>query len=327
VNPAVRLLASAGVHLAARGLARGRLSILIYHRVLAQADAINTWDVTAAQFDAHMAQLAAHFAPLPLEEAVDRLGRNALPNGAVCVTFDDGYADNFSVALPILQRHRIPATFFIATGYLNGGRMWNDTVGEAVRAAEGDQLDLTAVGLGQLPLGDGASRRGTIVRILDAIKHRPPGAREEAVQYIVGKVGKPLRDDLMLGDAQVLALRRAGMAIGAHTRTHPILSNVDAQAARTEIADSRRYLGDLLREPVTLFAYPNGKPQLDYRAEHARMVREAGFRAAVSTAHGVAAPGCDPYQLPRQGPWDRDPVTFSLRLARSYLGAGAPAAV
>jgi peptidoglycan/xylan/chitin deacetylase (PgdA/CDA1 family) len=326
MNPAVRLLASAGVHLAARGLARGRLSILIYHRVLPQPDAINTWDVTAAEFDAQMRQLAAHFAPLPLEEAVERLGRDALPRGAVCVTFDDGYADNVNVALPILQRHAVPATFFIATGYLNGGRMWNDTVGEAVRAAHGAQLDLADLGLGVLPLGDGAARRGSIVRILDAIKHRPPREREAAVRRIVDKVGQPLRDDLMMSDAQVIALRRAGMAVGAHTRSHPILSKLDATDVREEIESSRRYLCELLREPITLFAYPNGKPCVDYRAEHVRMVREAGFRAAVSTAHGVARPGSDRYQLPRQGPWDRNPLTFSLRLATSYVGAALPAA-
>jgi peptidoglycan/xylan/chitin deacetylase (PgdA/CDA1 family) len=312
-------LTHAGVHLVARGLSRRRLSILMYHRVLPGADPINTWDVTAEEFDAQMAALAAHFAPLPLGEAVQRLARGDLPAGAVCVTFDDGYADNLTVALPILQRRGIPATFFIATAYLNGGRMWNDTVVEAVRAAPGQQLDLAAIGLGSLALGDAPARRACIERILKAIKHRPNDEREQAVRRLVEQVGKPLPDDLMLTDAQLLALRRSGMEIGGHTAHHPILANLSADAARREIVEGRERLVELLREPVALFAYPNGKPQRDYTYVHVQMVRCAGFTAAVSTADGVASAASDRYQLPRQPPWDRNPVTFSLRLAKSYL--------
>jgi peptidoglycan/xylan/chitin deacetylase (PgdA/CDA1 family) len=323
--PAARRLASTAVHLIARGLSRRRLSILMYHRVLPASDPINTWDVTAEEFDAQMRALAAHFAPLPLREAVERLAHDALPPGAVCVTFDDGYADNCTVALPILQRHAIPATFFIATAYLNGGRMWNDTVVEAVRAAAAELLDLKGIGLGSLPLGAAASRRATIETILKGIKHRPNEERERAVRHLVDQVGMPLPDDLMLTDAQLLALRRSGMEIGAHTDRHPILANLPSASAREEIVAGRERLVELLREPVRLFAYPNGKPRRDYGYEHVQMVRAAGFAAAVSTADGVASAGCDPYQLPRQPPWDRNPVTFSLRLAKSYLNTTSSA--
>jgi peptidoglycan/xylan/chitin deacetylase (PgdA/CDA1 family) len=320
-----RFLTDSGVHLLARGLARRRLSILMYHRVLPEPDPINTWDVTADEFDAQMSALAAHFAPLPLGEAVARLARNDLPAGAVCVTFDDGYADNLTVALPILQRRGVPATFFIATAYLNGGRMWNDTVVEAVRAAAGERLELDTIGLGSLALGDGTSRRATIEHILKGIKHRPNAEREHAVRHLVEQVGRPLPDDLMLTDAQLLALRHNGMEIGAHTACHPILANLSADAAREEIVAGRERLVELLREPVRLFAYPNGKPRRDYGYEHVQMVREAGFAAAVSTADGVATSASDVYQLPRQPPWDRNPVTFALRLAKSYLRSSSNA--
>ena len=116
---------------------RARLSILIYHRVLAQDDPINNWDATAGVFEAHMRALAANFSPLLLSDAVARLANGSLPARAACVTFDDGYADNVEVALPILMRHGIRAAFFIASGYLTGRRMWNDTVVEAVRRRHG----------------------------------------------------------------------------------------------------------------------------------------------------------------------------------------------
>jgi len=111
-----------------------RLSILIYHRVLPGPDPLNNWDPTAAEFESQIRALSRFFTPLALGEAVERLRKGTLPAHAACVTFDDGYRDNVDVALPILRRHGVPATFFIATGYLNGGRMWNDTVIESIRS-------------------------------------------------------------------------------------------------------------------------------------------------------------------------------------------------
>src|SRR5512143_3272728 len=99
----------------APGGARGRLSILIYHRVLATSDPLNNWDPTAAQFDRQMQMLSAYFTPLLLADAIERMVAGRLPPRAVAVTFDDGYSDNVQAALPILLRHGVAATFFIAS--------------------------------------------------------------------------------------------------------------------------------------------------------------------------------------------------------------------
>ena len=127
-------LRGAGALTAASG-GGGRLSILVYHRVLPRSDAMLAGEVEAAAFDWQMALLAEYFQVLPLSEAVHRLHSGTLPARAACVTFDDGYADNHDTALPILQKWRLPATFFIATAYLDGGWMWNDAVTESLRQA------------------------------------------------------------------------------------------------------------------------------------------------------------------------------------------------
>jgi peptidoglycan/xylan/chitin deacetylase (PgdA/CDA1 family) len=118
----------------------------------------------------------------------------------------------------------------------------------------------------------------------------------------------------MMRDDDVRSLRGSGMEIGAHTATHPILTRLSSADARREINESREYLTAILSEPVSLFAYPNGKPGQDYTAEHVHMVRDAGFGAAVSTAWGVASKDADLFQLPRFTPWDRGPGKFALRL-------------
>lgn len=293
---------------------RSRLSILIYHRVLPGPDALNNWDPTAAEFEGQIRALSRFFTPLPLSEAVERLRKGTLPAHAACVTFDDGYRDNVDVALPILRRHAVPATFFIATGYLNGGRMWNDTVIESIRRCEPPDLDLTSLGLGIVPLSTAELRREAIGKILSALKHLPGGEREAKVAGIEAIVDTTLPRDLMMRDQDVRALRAAGMEIGAHTASHPILTRLASVDARREIDQSHERLTAILGEPVSLFAYPNGKPGQDYAAEHVRMVRDAGFSAAVSTAWGVASMDSDLFQLPRFTPWDRRPARFALRL-------------
>jgi peptidoglycan/xylan/chitin deacetylase (PgdA/CDA1 family) len=302
---------------------RARLSVLIYHRVLVHDDPLNTWDVTAEVFEAQMRVVAENFVPLPLAEAVGRLAVGELPSRAACVTFDDGYRDNAEVALPILQRHGVPATFFVATGYLDGDCMWNDKIIEALRSMPGPILDLQAWGLPVLEIGDIQSRRRAIQQILPALKYRPSAEREACAEHLKMATAVPAASSLMMGEAHVRALRAAGMEIGAHSVTHPILANVAIDQARREIVESGQRLGEILREPIRLFAYPNGKPGQDYGPEHVRMVRDAGYSAAVSTAWGVAAAGVDPYQLPRFTPWDRTPGRFGLRLLRNMRNVAA----
>ena len=128
---------------------RGKLSILIFHRVLSKADPLLPSEPSAAQFDALLRHIKTRFAVLPLSDAVRRLYDGTLPAGALAITFDDGYADNLAVAAPILQRYGIPATVFISTGYLDGRCMWNDLVIEAFRSSKQAELDLTTLSLGK----------------------------------------------------------------------------------------------------------------------------------------------------------------------------------
>ena len=130
------MLLKALFHLMSPGGARARLSVLIFHRVLPEPDPLFPDEMHARRFDVLCGWLTSWFKVLPLDEAVARLKAGTLPARAVCITFDDGYADNHHVALPILRRHGLVATFFIATGFLDGGRMWNDTVIEAIRACK-----------------------------------------------------------------------------------------------------------------------------------------------------------------------------------------------
>lgn len=315
------MLAKTGRLLWPRGT-KGRLAVLIYHRVLAAPDPLRPWDVDHAQFDRQMRLLKGRFEVLPLREGVQRLRDGTLPPLAVSITFDDGYRDNHAQALPILERYGLPATFFIATGYLDGGCMWNDMVIEAVRR-EGGVLDLEEAGLGRHAVKSLAEKLAVIKSLLPKLKYLPFAVRDGISRRLAKKAGVTDIAEIMMSSDQVRALRAAGLAIGAHTVRHPILANETLADARQDIAQSKRFLEDLLQAPVDAFAYPNGRPGKDYRVEHIELLKQAGFRYAVSTAWGIADREADNYQLPRMLPWDRGMVRFQARFLRTLWDARA----
>jgi peptidoglycan/xylan/chitin deacetylase (PgdA/CDA1 family) len=285
-RPLLRLLSPGG---------RRGLSIMIYHRVLAAPDPLFPGEIDRHAFGRHLSLLKSSFNVLGLEQAVLLARAGALPPRAACITFDDGYADNATEALPMLQRYGLTATFFVATGFLDGGRMWNDTVIELVRRAPGPYFDARTAGLGRLPLPDPAARRGVIGTLLGHLKYLPMERRLALIERLAAEADYALPHDLMMSGAQVRQLHAAGMGVGAHTVNHPILAAIPARQAGDEIAAGKRQLETLLRAPVPLFAYPNGKPNLDYRAEHVGMVRELGF----------TAPTCTSCRASRRGTWAR----------------------
>jgi peptidoglycan/xylan/chitin deacetylase (PgdA/CDA1 family) len=287
-----------------------RLSILIYHRVLARPDPLLPELPDVRLFDRHMALLKRCFRVLPLSEAVRLLRQGGLPPRAACITFDDGYADNAEWALPILQRHELSATFFIASDYLDGGQMWNDDVIACVRQATPGMLDMSALGCGLLPVNTMQQRQQAMERLLAALKYLPYAQRLSLSRQIAPPRGAPL----MMRSDQVRHLRAAGMDIGAHTSSHPILARLPDAEAAADIATGKSALEAIVQAPVTLFAYPNGKPGTDYDHRHVAMLGKLGFTAAVSTAPGAAHAGSDPLQLPRYTPWERDRARFLLRL-------------
>ncbi|WP_081890797.1 polysaccharide deacetylase family protein [Porticoccus hydrocarbonoclasticus] len=294
-----------------------RVCILTYHRVLPERDYMRSSEPTVATFDWHMELLARYFNPLSLSDAIARLDNNDLPERAVCVTFDDGYANNAECALPVLQRWSIPATVFISTGFLNGGLMWNDAVIEALRIAESDEFDLRSLGLATYDLADFHHRRQAAGQIIREIKHWPPEKRAEAIRVIECMVG-PLPENMMLTNDQVKQLSDAGIEIGAHTRTHPILAMLKLADARQEIQASKNALETLVDKPVRYFAYPNGRPEIDYRLEHRDFVKSIGFEGAVSTQWGVVSGSSDRWQMPRFTPWDQTPLRFMVRLLAMF---------
>jgi peptidoglycan/xylan/chitin deacetylase (PgdA/CDA1 family) len=310
-----------GNYLSCRGN-QARLSILIFHRVLAKNDPLRPDEIDEVAFDKLMGFISESFNVLPLVEANKRLELGRLPSRSVCITFDDGYADNYYVALPILMRWKLPATFFIASGYLDGGCMWNDAVIELLRVVPFKRLNLKNIGLSDYSLTSLTERLVAAHKLINTLKYHPQAKKEEIIRRMMDVVKAVLPNELMMTSSQVRELHSAGMDIGGHTTNHPILSQEYDDVARREIFGGKEELESIINGKIRVFAYPNGIPGRDYKLEHVKMCKGAGFEGAVTTSWGVATLGNDPFQLPRFTPWDRDIRRFGVRFLLNYRRHG-----
>ena len=122
----------------------------------------------------------------------------------------------------------------------------------------------------------------------------------------------------MMNPDQILEMKNNGMLIGAHTCSHPILFELNQSDAHQEIALSKTKLEAMLGEDIDYFAYPNGKPNIDYSYANVESIRQIGFKAALTTVWGVASQKSDRYQLPRINLWDASKAQILRTLLRSY---------
>jgi len=308
------LIRYAGDAVASGEAGRRRLCILNYHRILEQPDPLLDSEPTVETFGWQMALLAKCFNVLPLHDAIGMLGTRDMPPRAVAITFDDGYRSTHDLALPVLREFRLPATVFVTTGHIDKGSMWNDVILEATRRLPDGHLDLRELGFDNYPLLTGLDRQNTARTLTEHAKYLPPTERARLNRRLEILVGCPLEQELMLTRDMLLALDNNGVEIGGHTVTHPILTCIDDDAARDEIVRNKQQLEAILGKPLRLFAYPNGKHGIDFDERHARMVREAGYHAAFTTAIGSVSDRSERYTLPRSRPWDAHPLKFAGRL-------------
>ena len=296
----------------------GRVPILTYHRVFKEKDSLIPWDLDEAEFRRQMKFVSTVCEPMTVSSAAALLQRRELPRRAVCVTFDDGYADNHDVAMPVLRDLGIPATFYVATGYLNGGVMWNDKVIVAVR-----NISLGSHTVAPLPQFELASEddRGQLAyELVLSIRYLPQDERNGIADALLEYSGadQSATSSIMMTDEKIRNLANNRMEVGAHTVSHPILAKLEDDQAELEINASKKYLEQITQSDVQSFAFPNGRFGLDLTERDIKLVEAAGFRSAVTTDWGVATGRSNVLALPRLGLYGNNDAKLLFRLMRAY---------
>jgi len=305
--------------------------ILMYHRIA--NDPVDNWrlSVSSAHFAQQLQVLRRTRYPLPLAEFTSRLLAGTLPQNAVALTFDDGYFDNLEAGKPLLSAADVPATVFLATGYLNrSGEIWSDELAKLILLGSCRQSFELKVRSRFIPvqLGtksparkDGTVRATTLKRrqaalteIWEVLRHLDDNERSDIMAELRSKIevinfrASPGR---AMTSEEVLTLVKDGLVtIGAHTVTHPVLPALEPAACYREIKESKLACEALVGVPVQSFAYPYGRFDGKSRAA----VETAGFTFACSTRHQPAFATSDIFVLPRIRVSNMDGDAFDMAL-------------
>lgn len=306
----------------------------MYHRVLTDSELAETAShpgivVRRETFASQMALLTRTFRVLSLRDFTDRMGSGApFDSGSCLITFDDGWSDNFTNALPVLREHGLPAVVFLPVNYIGSQRMfWREHLTGLLRAAvrlsrsdpdrrAGLEGALSAVGLRHLLDVSDGDARGAICTALDALKGGAPERVRALTAELTAVLGTATASapvpDSFIDWPTVNAMVESGITFGGHGAEHWLLTSVSDADAQREIVASAAAIRDQTGQTATAFAYPNG----DWSPQVAEHVRRAGFRIAFTTEPGFVTTSDQPFALRRLNIHESLTATPAMFMAR-----------
>lgn len=302
------LLGSGVLRLAARLRGKGA-AIVMYHSVLEDpgkvADSLGGMIHPRAIFEGQMELLAKEFHPVSLDQ-VGRFvrGEDDLPERAVVVTFDDGYVDNFEMAMPILDRVGVPAAFYVTVDCVENRRLpWPSRLRFSFRkTGKKEWTDESSKGW---PLRGERERDAAYLAACNRVATLAGAEQEQVVSRIESDLEMKLSADsgeLMMTWEQVRGLAQHGHLVGSHTLTHPNLAHVGVEDARRELVESKRRMEAQINEKVVHFSYPCPALSPNWSEQTMQESRRAGYEMAVTTSRGLARRNDNPLALKRVRP-------------------------
>ena len=295
--------------------------ILCYHRVAEGVEDPFHLCVRPDNFAAHLDEMSRAREPSTLADI-------SVPSRRprVVVTFDDGYLDNLTNALPIAESRGVPITIFVTSGILGSHHgFWWDRLGTLLRSRPPQvrEIDLPIGGRNvRLPLGSSGIRAD-----LDSVRRHLLPLRVPEIERALDAVSKqwqvgsaPPPDAGTLTPQDLLQLASSDTAtIGAHTVDHVRLRDRPAREQQDTISGSKEKLEQSIGRAVSHFAYPFGRHD-DFDDRSAEAVRSARFDTACTAIPGTARSSTDPYRLPRRLVMDWGRLRFRVQMQRWKLG-------
>lgn len=290
----------AGYAYTALGQVRGA-TILMYHSV---ADAPRArfvdpaWHMTPEAFEAQLCWLARHRRVISLDTLADTLERGESPEvGSVVLTFDDGYLDNLEVAAPLLAKHELPATLYLATGYVDAGEtQWVDRLYTAFRSRRRHALHLDGRAF---DLSDPGARLEAYGHASGRLIEAPRDGRDALLAEVRAQLDceeLPPRLTLTWDDARALVRRYPGFRLGVHTVDHADLSRATPEAAEAQMRDAIAQIEAETGQHPTHFSFPYSRKS----EPTATLPAKAGFRTATGNGTDfLVTADTDRFDLPR----------------------------
>jgi peptidoglycan/xylan/chitin deacetylase (PgdA/CDA1 family) len=276
----------------------------MYHSVDDRNGRSDTWNLSVSpdNFAGQVEALISERTVVPLEELARCVRAGRVPRRYVAITFDDGYANNLTIAKPVLERYDAPATLFLMTAAANSSGFWWDRLERIVM--EADFLPpMLCISLLDRTLEirvESADRRQIFVAIWSSLRELHTDDRDSAIAYLAGVLAmQPPADPALrpITTDELLRLKHGIFSVGVHTHSHPSLPRLGRTELMCEIADSKAICESLLDRQITSFAYPFG----DYDDRVRAAVAETGMTVACTTAHRSVQSDDDCLALPRIG--------------------------
>lgn len=272
-------------------------------------------------------KLARNYVFVSMETLVDGLGSGRSPSKGMVLSLDDGYANAFTQALPLLKKMGIPFSVFVSTGFVDTDRvLWNDLLEFAIFSTRERVLPAGLLGE-EMPLETEIQRRHAAVSLKPRLKRIPLDEAADKVGLLCEKLQVDSRDPVLanvrfLTSAQIGQMAQQGVEFGGHTVSHPILSQETRERVRTEVVVCKHQLESMAGVPVRCFAYPSGLHG-DFNEMVKQEVRDAGYSAAFTGIPGLNRPGDDLFEinrLPVGGRWSYAEIDTRLSGILEIIG-------
>jgi peptidoglycan/xylan/chitin deacetylase (PgdA/CDA1 family) len=300
-----------------------KFAILCYHRVGTEGIPFFS-RLDPSVFEAQMRYLKKHYRVVSLGQLCKELRDSTPVEPTLAITFDDGYRDLYSYALPVLRKYQIPATVYLIGRCMETGEApWYDRIFAALQTALGSFLDLQLAAPRHFTFTSKESRVAAAWEIVRYLRTIPDAERREWCANFERRltVPQPQIANRILNWEQVQEMRREGVDFGAHTMTHPAVGRLNSQAFDEELLQSKRLLENGLNAPVEDFAYPFGKLS-DCSPAAEEFLSRCAYRSAVTTVEGYNVSGANRFQLFRlQVNDDPSLPSFALAVGRLFLEA------
>jgi len=287
--------------------------ILLYHNFSTFGES-NSEEVNVKAARIQLEYLRRHFHIIPLSRLVEQL-RSGEPvqRHTVVLTIDDGRRNCYELFFPLLKEFGMPATFFVVSSFVrNEDWVWTDKV----------------LWLSEHPLRVRELAPDRIERTFEALNKMRPEPRAARIENIASRMEvsipkSPPRKYAPCSWDELREMADSGFVeVGSHSVTHSTLASLTDGESWQELTVSRAQIEEGLGREVKSFCFPNGKHS-DYRSDHLRQAREAGYTAALVARYGLVDNKTNPYELPRIGVSGKsDDLSFSKYLdgAEFYQG-------
>jgi peptidoglycan/xylan/chitin deacetylase (PgdA/CDA1 family) len=289
---------------------RRQALILMYHGVTRDDDCSDWTQIRLSDFEEQMEYVQRHYRVVPLSELLQRIQKRQIEPYSTAITFDDGYRSVYDLAFPVLKRRNLPATVYLTTQFVCGTRqnfryLWTDYITMLLECSGLSEIDLGEFGLGVHPIGSPGNVHRTRSRISSQLKQTSSLEAERVVLTLEDRFASridcrryALYEPMTWEEAGTM-VRDGLVTLGAHTRSHPILSRLEPSRLEHEILGSKKDIEEQLDVHVEDFAFPNGR-LIDFNSDALRVVKY-GFRSAVTTVGKLNPSGQDLYLLNRIG--------------------------